>query len=240
VIRPSRRLLLRLAGVVALSGLPYLMMRIPWARAWGVGFVGFVRTAGPGGALGLLGFLTGWSLIGAPFWIMAGVAGYAYGFPLGLALGLPLVTAAMTLAFLLGRVVVPRVWPASKDVESPDARRIAAVRRAVAADGLKITFLLRMTPFVPQNVLTYVLASTPLRVRDFVAGTAGGLLPITLFYVYAGSLVEDAAALLAGETPDLGAARWIALGSGLLAAAVALFVIGRLARRALARAIDPA
>jgi uncharacterized membrane protein YdjX (TVP38/TMEM64 family) len=97
-----------------------------------------------------------------------------------------------------------------------------------------------MTPLLPQNAMTYLLASTPLRLRDFAAGTACGIVPFTLFYCYVGSLVDDAAALVAGDSPDLGAARWVALGGGLVGGGIALFVIARLARRALARAIDPA
>lgn len=220
----------------SLLALPYVLMRIPAARAWVVGFVTYVRTAGPMGALALLGFDTAWALLGAPFWVLGTVAGYAYGFGVGVAVGVPLITVSMCASFLVGRLVVTRVLPPRE----AGTRRIEAVRRAVETDGLKITLLLRMTPLLPQNVLTYVLASTALRLRDFVLATAIGVIPFTAFYAYVGSLVQDAAALLAGDAPDLGAARWVALGGGLLAGAVALAVIGRAAQRALARAIDPA
>jgi uncharacterized membrane protein YdjX (TVP38/TMEM64 family) len=222
--------------VGSLVALPYVLLRIPAARAWVVGFVSFVRTAGPVGALALLGFDTAWALLGAPFWVLGTVAGYAYGFGVGLAVGVPLITVSMCASFLVGRLVVTRVLPPRE----AGTRRIEAVRRAVETDGLKITLLLRMTPLLPQNVLTYVLASTALRLRDFVLATAIGVIPFTAFYAYVGSLVQDAAALLAGDAPDLGATRWVALGGGLLAGAVALAVIGRAAQRALARAIDPA
>jgi uncharacterized membrane protein YdjX (TVP38/TMEM64 family) len=220
----------------SLIALPYVLLRIPAARAWVVGFVTFVRTAGPVGALALLAFDTGWALLGAPFWVLGTVAGYAYGFLVGVAVGVPVITAAMTLSFLVGRFVVTRVLP-PREAGAP---RIEAVRRAVETDGLKITLLLRMTPLIPQNVLTYVLASTALRRRDFVLATAVGVIPFTAFYAYVGSLVQDAAALLAGDAPDLGPARWVALGGGLLAGGVALAVVGRAAQRALARTIDPA
>src|ERR1019366_6738006 len=63
VKRPSRGLLLRLAAVGSLIALPYVLLRVPSARAWIVGFVAFVRTAGPLGALTLLAFDTGWALL---------------------------------------------------------------------------------------------------------------------------------------------------------------------------------
>jgi uncharacterized membrane protein YdjX (TVP38/TMEM64 family) len=222
--------------VGSLLALPYLLLRIPAARAWVVGFVTFVRTAGPVGALALLGFDTAWALMGAPFWVLGTVAGYSYGFALGVVVGVPVVAGAMTVSFLFGRFAVTRVLP-PREVGSP---RVEAVRRAVETDGLKITLLLRMTPVLPQNVLTYVLASTGLRLRDFAPATAVGVIPFTVFYAYVGSLVDDAAALLAGDAPDLGAAKWVALGGGLVAGGIALAVIGRAAQRALARAIEPA
>jgi uncharacterized membrane protein YdjX (TVP38/TMEM64 family) len=216
--------------------LPYVLLRIPAARAWVVGFMTFVRTAGPAGALALLAFDTAWALLGAPFWVLGTVAGYAYGFVVGVAVGVPVITGAMCVSFLVGRLAVTHVLPPRE----AGSARLEAVRRAVETDGLKITLLLRMTPVLPQNVLTYVLASTALRLRDFAPATALGLIPFTAFYAYVGSLVPDAAALVAGDAPDLGVAGWGALVGGLLAGAVALLVIGRAAQKALTRAIEPA
>lgn len=232
----KRSTLIRLGAILAVSALPYALLRIPAARSGLLSFVAFVRGAGPLGALALLGFDVGWSLAAAPFWVMAAVAGYVYGFPVGVAIALPSTTAAMCFALLAGRLACAHVLPA----RAADAPRVAAVRRAIEADGLKIAFLLRLTPFVPQNVLTYVLASTSLRLRDFALASAAGLLPLLAFNTYVGSLVGDATALLAGDLPDVGMTKWIVLGGGLAAGAAALAVIARVARRALARAIAEA
>jgi len=230
----KRATTLRLGALAAVLLLPYLLLRVPAARERVVTFVTFVRTAGPAGALALFGFYTVWALAGGPYWIMAVVAGYAFGFPLGVAFTIPAGTGAMCVSFLLGRTFLTHVLPRRE----PDSPKAAAVRRAIEADGLKVAFLLRITPLVPQNALTYVLASTALRLRDFALATAVGVLPLTVFYAYVGSLVQDAAALLAGDTPDLGATKWIVLGGGLVLGGLALFVIGRLARKALSRAMD--
>ncbi|HEY8087500.1 MAG TPA: VTT domain-containing protein, partial [Polyangiaceae bacterium] len=168
--------------------------------------------------------------------VMAAVAGYVYGFPVGVAIAVPSTTLATCVAFAFGRLVCARVLP----VKGDDSPRVAAVRRAITADGRKIAFLLRLTPFVPQNVLTYVMASTSLKLGDFALASAGGLLPLLAFNAYVGSLVGDATALLAGDMPDVGAAKWVALGGGLVAGGTALVVIARVARKALARAIDAA
>jgi uncharacterized membrane protein YdjX (TVP38/TMEM64 family) len=232
----KRSTLVRIAVVLGLTALPYALLQIPAARLAVLSFVAFVRGAAlPVGVLALFAFDVGWALVAAPFWVMAAVAGYVYGFPLGLVVALPSATLATCVSLQVGRFACRHVLP----VKADDSPRVAAVRRAIEGDGLRIAFLLRLTPLIPQNVLTYVFASTPLRMRDFVLATAGGLLPLVVFYAYVGSLVGDAAALLAGETPDVGAAKWVAIGGGLVAGAVALGVISRVARRALARAIDP-
>jgi uncharacterized membrane protein YdjX (TVP38/TMEM64 family) len=233
---PKRSTWVRLGAIVAVSLLPYALLRIPAARRALISFVGFVRDAGPAGAFALLGFDVAWALAAAPFWVMAAVAGYVYGFGLGVVVAAPSTTIAACVAMAFGRLVVRRVLPA----RAPDPPRVAAVRRAIEADGLRIAFLLRLTPFVPQNVLSYVLASTSLRMRDFALATAAGLFPLLVFNAYAGSLVRDVAALLAGDAPDVGSAKWIALGAGLTAGAVALVVIARVARKALGRAMDAA
>jgi uncharacterized membrane protein YdjX (TVP38/TMEM64 family) len=167
---------------------------------------------------------------------MGAIAGYAYGFPLGVVFALPAASLAMCVAFAAAKRVLARFVPPG-DIASV---RVAAVRRAVVTDGFKIAVLLRMTPLLPQNILTHVLATTDLRFRAFASATALGLLPHTIFYVYAGSLVFDASALLAGETPDVGPARWFLLAGGLVVGGVALFVIARITRRALRRALAEA
>jgi uncharacterized membrane protein YdjX (TVP38/TMEM64 family) len=206
---------------------------VPAVRATLARFIGVMRAGGLPGALALVGFDTAWALLSAPYWVMGAICGYAFGFPFGIVVAMPAATLGMSAAFTAGKALLPRLMP-DKDVASP---RVAAVRRAIDANGFKVALLLRMTPLLPQNVLTYVLSTTRLRTWELAVATAVGLAPLTLFYVYLGSVVDDAAALLSGDAPDVGPGRWIVLGGGLVVGAVALYVIGRIARGALARAM---
>lgn len=233
---PKRSTLLRLGALLLVSALPYALLRIPAARNALLSFVAYLRGAGVPGAVALLGFDVVWALAAAPCWVMAAIAGYVYGFALGLVIVVPSVTVAASVSFLFGRFVSTRLLPDG----GPRSPREVAVRRAIEADGRRIAFLLRLTPMIPQNVLTYVMSSTSLGLGDFALASAGGLLPLLAFNTYVGSLLGDATALLAGETPDVGAAKWVVLGGGLLAGAVAIVVIARAARRALARALEAA
>ena len=69
-----------------------------------------------------------------------------------------------TVAFLLGRYVARRLIE-RKLATMP---RFAAIDRAVSAQGLRIVFLLRLSPIVPFNFLNYALGATRISIKDFV------------------------------------------------------------------------
>jgi uncharacterized membrane protein YdjX (TVP38/TMEM64 family) len=115
--------------------------------------------------------------------------------------------------------------------------RFAAIDRAVAQQGLKITFLLRLSPVFPFNLLNYALGLTRVRFADYTLACLG-MIPGTLLYVYLGSLVGDLASIAAGETGASDATRrWIFL-IGLAVTVLVTVVITRIARRALRDATD--
>jgi uncharacterized membrane protein YdjX (TVP38/TMEM64 family) len=113
--------------------------------------------------------------------------------------------------------------------------RFAAIDRAVASEGLKITFLLRLSPVFPFNLLNYALGLTRVRFRDYAIACLG-MLPGTFLYVYLGAVAGDLATIAAGEGgPDAGAQRWITW-VGLAITAIVTVAITRIARRALVAA----
>ena len=131
-------------------------------------------------------------------------------------------------AFLISRHVVRRFFAA----RFSESARIAAIDRAIASDGARILFLLRLSPITPFNVLNYALGAGSVSVWDFVVAMIGGL-PGTLLAAYAGEVAGEALAL-AGEThPVWNTSYYVALIGGLIATAAAVVVVGRAARRAL-------
>jgi uncharacterized membrane protein YdjX (TVP38/TMEM64 family) len=100
--------------------------------------------------------------------------------------------------------------------------RFAAVDRAIAKEGLRIVFLLRLSPLFPFSLGNYALGLTRVRFRDYAIACAG-MLPWTFVYVYLGSVVGDVGG------------GWRIL-VGLLVTAVVVFLIARIAKRALAEA----
>ncbi len=198
------------------------------------GFAAWVETLG---VWGPVVFVAGYA---------AAVVAFAPGALLTLAGGLIFGTVAGTLyvmiaatlgacaAFLVSRYLA-RGWIEQR--LAGDAR-FDAIDRAIAGEGRKIVFLLRLVPFFPFNLLNYALGLTRVRFVDYAVASIG-MLPATVVYVYAGSLLGDVASLEArsGADPD----RWLRYGLsalGLIALIAVSTVITRTARRALDQAAD--
>lgn len=111
--------------------------------------------------------------------------------------------------------------------------RFAALDSAVADQGLKIVFLLRLSPAFPFNFMNYALGVTRVSFRDYMIASIG-MLPGTLLYVYYGKVAGDAAALAAGAAVDKDAAYYLVLALGLVATIAVTAIVTRLARKALA------
>jgi uncharacterized membrane protein YdjX (TVP38/TMEM64 family) len=156
-------------------------------------------------------------------------AGALFGLARGTAYVLVGATLGACLAFLIARYLA-RGAVERRISAHP---RFAAVDRAIGGEGLKIVFLLRLSPVFPYNVLNYALGLTRVRFRDFLLASVG-MLPGTLLYVYYGKVLGDVAAAASGATVERGTAYWVTLGLGLAATVAVTFVVTRAARRALA------
>ena len=200
------------------------------------GFAAWVKTLGPLGglvfvvvyALAVLAFVPGSLLTLAGGALFGVVAGTAYVFAAA--------TLGACLAFLLARTVA-RGAVERRTAANP---RFAALDRAIAEDGRRIVFLLRLSPVFPFNLLNYALGLTRISFADYALACLG-MLPGTLLYVYVGSLAGDLAALAGGASPARGG--WLERGfflAGLAVTAVVTVLITRTARRALAGVTESA
>ena len=113
--------------------------------------------------------------------------------------------------------------------------RFAAIDRAVGAQGLRIVFLLRLSPVFPFTALNYALGLTRVRLRDYALASFG-MIPGTVLYVYYGKLAGDVAALSGGQQVEKGIGYYAVLLLGLAATIAATVVVTRTARRALREA----
>jgi uncharacterized membrane protein YdjX (TVP38/TMEM64 family) len=155
-------------------------------------------------------------------------AGALFGLVRGTATVLVGATLGALLAFLVSRYVARSAI--QKRLQS--RFRFAAVDRAVARQGFKIVFLLRLSPLFPFNLLNYALGLTRVRFLDYAAASIG-MLPATFLYVYYGKTIGDLATAASGAGLERGSAYWLLLLLGLVATVTVTALVTRLARRAL-------
>ena len=158
-------------------------------------------------------------------------AGALFGVVKGTAFVLIGATLGATGAFLIARYVA-RDWITER--VQRDAR-FAAIDAAIALEGRKVVFLLRLSPVIPFNVLNYALGLTQVRLIDFVIASIG-MIPGTLLYVYTGKLASVVVGASNAASPPRGPAFYVVLGLGLAATAAVTIIVTRLAKRALATA----
>ena len=231
----SRTLLLLLLGVVAAVLLTVAAREVDLASrtrelaAWS-------RDAGLVGALVYgVGYVVSTVLV-LPGSALTLGAGFAWGPVWGVALVSPVSVLASTAAFVLGRTLLRSF--AERKVGA-DAR-LLALDRAIGERGLEIVILLRLSPVLPFNLLNYGLSLTRVRLRDYVLGSAIGMFPATVLYVYLGSLVTTGSELASGKG-SAGAAGSALYWGGLAATVGVVVLLTRASRAALAQAMkEPA
>ncbi len=226
---PIGRLAVGLLTLVALVVLGrqaggYLPAFVTWVNGlgvWGpiVFVVGYIAAA--------VAFLPGSILTlaaGAIFGIVKGTVFVFVGATLGAA-------AAFLVARHLARGAVEKKLIGNE--------RFAAIDRAVAEQGRKIVFLVRLSPVFPYNLLNYALGLTQIRFVDFVVASIG-MIPGTLLYVYYGKLAGDVAALAGGAAVQRDTGYYVVLVLGLVATIVVTTIVTRIAREALKEATGEA
>ncbi|NET35434.1 MAG: TVP38/TMEM64 family protein [Cyanothece sp. SIO1E1] len=137
-----------------------------------------------------------------------------------------------TAAFLIGRYVA-RDWIAKK-IEGN--QKFKSIDDAIGREGLKIIFLIRLSPAFPFNLLNYALGLTQVPLKDYVIGTTG-ILPGTVMYVYLGSLAGNLATLGSGDAPENAGIQWAIRIIGFIATVAVTVYVTKIARKALQEAV---
>jgi uncharacterized membrane protein YdjX (TVP38/TMEM64 family) len=216
----------RIAALVAIVAVLFLAARqlggyIPAFAAWvdGLGFWGPVV------------FILGYAIavaaapLGAALTLTAGAI-------FGIVAGVVYVFIAALLGASLGFFISRYLARSAIEQRLAGNARFNAIDRAVGKEGLKIVFLLRLSPLLSFTLLNYALGLTRVRYRDFLLASFG-MLPGTLLYVYYGKLAGDVAALAGGAGVQKGWGYYAVLGLGLVATIAVTAVVTRIARRTL-------
>jgi uncharacterized membrane protein YdjX (TVP38/TMEM64 family) len=214
-----------LLGVAALAAAALLGRELsgPVSR-----FAGWVQGLGPRAPLAfVLGYAAATTVM-VPASLLTLAAGALFGVVRGTVYSFVAATLGATLAFLIARYAArPALERRARNDE-----RFHRIDRAIGRRGLRVVFLLRLSPVLPFTLLNYALGLTSVRLRDYLIGSIG-MLPGTLLYVYSGRVVGDVAALAAGGAVEHGTGYYSVLGLGLVATVVATVLVTRIARHAL-------
>ena len=137
-----------------------------------------------------------------------------------------------TLAFLLGRYVA-REWIKRKIAGN---QTFTALDRALNREGLKIILLTRLSPVFPFSLLNYAFGITGISLRDYFLGSIG-IIPMTITYVYLGSLAGDLATIGNVNQFANSQIQWTLRIFGTIATIAATIYLTRIARQALKKSL---
>jgi len=183
------------------------------------------------GVWGPLAFVAGYVIAVIAF-VPGSVLTLAGGALFGLGWGVVYVFVAAVISSALAFLIARYLARATIERRLADNPRFRAIDRAIAAEGRKIVFLLRLSPVFPFSLLNYGLGLTKVSFADYMIAAPAMLLG-TILYVYYGKLAGDVAALAGGAAPDKGSGYYAALVIGLIATAAVTTVVTRTAQRAL-------
>ncbi len=231
--RPASRLPGALKILAAIAGLVVLVWLGRQLGSYVPEFAAWVESLG---VWGPLVFIAGYAIATVAF-IPGSLLTLAAGAIFGLARGTLFVFFGASLgaggAFLVARYLA-RSWVERKLESKP---RFQTIDRAVAQQGRKIVFLLRLSPVFPFNLLNYALGLTRVRFSDYLIACFG-MIPGTFLYVYYGKALGSLAAVAGGAQVERDAGYWVVLTLGLVATVIVTTVVTRIARRALSQEVS--
>ncbi len=194
---------------------------------WLAAFQEYVRDLGPLGWALYAGMYAVCVVLFVPASVLTLGAGAIYGVTIGVGVVLVGASLGATVAFLLARTLArARVSKMTAGNE-----RFAALDRAIAKEGAKIVFLVRLAPIFPFTYSNYAFGLTGIGTLGYVLATIFGMIPGTFAYVYLGTAAAGAAT--AGTADQ---AQTVVQIVGAVATLVVTVFVARLATRAIREA----
>ena len=214
--------LLAVVTVVAALGLAFALLPV---GAWLASFQTWVQGLGPAGWVVYALVYAACVTLFVPASILTLGAGAIYGLAVGVGVVLAGATLGATTSFLLARTLLrERVEHMTRG-----NARFRALDRAIAKEGAKIVFLVRLAPVFPFTYINYAFGLTGVATAPYVLASLVGMAPATFAYVYIGY----AAAHAASGSDD---ARTVLQIVGAVAAIAVTIVVARIATRAIREA----
>ena len=155
------------------------------------------------------------------------------GFIFGVVKGSIIVSISSTLgaglAFLIGRYVA-RDWVMKKIANN---KNFKAIDKTVNKNGWKIIGLLRLSPLLPFSLSNYAFGLTGISFKGYFFSSWIGMLPLTIMYVYIGSVAGNIANL--NPTDNQTPLKWIFFIGGLLLTIIVSIYVSIIAKNAVTK-----
>jgi uncharacterized membrane protein YdjX (TVP38/TMEM64 family) len=186
------KLTLALLAVAAIA----VLFRVLPVGAWLESFKHYVQTLGfTGYILYILVYIV-CCIFFIPAIALTLGAGAIYGVVKGAIIVIIGATLGATAAFLLARTVLRKKI---QSMTSTNAR-FRALDSAIAKEGVKIVFLVRLAPIFPFTWVNYAFGLTGIRLLPYFLATLFGIIPGTVAFVWASAAASAAATGAASRT----------------------------------------
>lgn len=218
-----KRLGLAAAFIVLASSLYYL----PIAQ-WVTALVSWGQHHPVAGPLVYVLFVIIATVLFLPGSIAIMIGGFLFGFVPGLVFAILAIPFGAQCAFEFGRWIA-RPWVQNRLANN---QRMHAIEAALSEQAFVIVVLTRLSLIIPFNLLNYAYGASSVKSGTHMLATAVGMLPAIGLYVYLGTLARDLGQILSGAAAPSELGYWI-IGAGVVAIAIASWLIHRTASRAL-------
>jgi len=233
--KQSKSAIGRLAALIVIVIALFLAMRFLPVQQWLRSFNDWVGQMGIAGVFIFIAVYALATVLLAPGSVLTLGAGFAFGLWKGFLAVSAGSTLGASLAFLVARFI-------ARDKIEAIAKRNETFRKidkAIGEEGVKLIFLLRLSPVIPFNLSNYFYGLTAVKFWPYVLASWLGMMAGTFLYVYIGAASKAAVAAAAGgEAVKHGWQYWTFLGVGLGATAIATIWVTKIARDALKAKAD--
>jgi uncharacterized membrane protein YdjX (TVP38/TMEM64 family) len=204
----------------------------PHLAGWALALLEMVEGMGHYGPLAMIGGFVAVCLFSVPGAPLTLGCGFLFGVTKGTVVAAVGSTLGATTAFLIAR------FGGRRFIRAKVARKIRFRRldRAARHHGFTIVLLTRMSPVFPFNLLNYVFGLTSVHFRDYLFATLIGVVPVSILYVYVGSLMKTLTQVATGRVEPSALEPWVIV-AGLVLTAGVVAGLAAVARRMLERAL---
>jgi uncharacterized membrane protein YdjX (TVP38/TMEM64 family) len=228
--KPPKRAIGRLVTFAVIVIALFLAMKFLPVQRWLENFNNWVGQMGTAGILIFTVVYAFATVLLVPGSVLTIGAGFVFGLWKGFLAVSTGATLGASLAFLVARFI-------ARDKVETIARRNDKFQRidsAIAKQGAKLIFLLRLSPVIPFNLSNYLYGLTGVHFCPYVLASWLGMMPGTFLYVYIGTASKAAvSAASGGEAMERGWQYWTFTSIGLVATIIVTICVTKIARDAL-------